>query len=208
MAAPVRIDPKEGFRLWAETYGDEVNPLLALEERTVLPQLGPLAGLSVVDAGCGRGRWARIAAGAGARAFGFDRSREMLVRAGPTRVVQAELARPPFQVCADLVICSLALSYADDPACAFRRLAAIVRPGGRLVVSDFHPAAMERGWKRTFANAGRVSELESRAFELDSPSPGWRLEERVDAAFTEDDELAPAEILGQSALAIEIWKLA
>ena len=28
----------------------------------------------------------------------------------------------------------------------------MLRPGGSLVVTDFHPAAVGRGWKRTFTD--------------------------------------------------------
>ena len=203
---PTTIDPEEGFRLWAETYGDEPSPLLALEERTLLPLLGPLEGLTVVDAGCGRGRWASIAAGAGARAYGFDRSRALLGRADFATLVQADLARPPFRACADLVICSLALSYADDPAQAFEQLATVVRPGGRIAVSDFHPEAITRGWKRTFAHGGKTYEIRSQELRLEAPGPGWILEKRAEAAFCGKDLGAPVEILGQSALKIEVWR--
>lgn len=206
MARPVPIGSKEGFRLWAQTYGDEQSPLLELEERMLRPLLGSLDGLMVIDAGCGRGRWMDIAAAAGARAFGFDRSREMLALGSSRSVVRGELSAPPFRACADLVICSLALSYVDDPARAFGRLAAMVRPGGRIAVSDFHPKALARGWKRTFAHRGKTYELQSQELRLEAPGPGWILETLADAAFSEEDRAAPAEILGQSALKFEIWK--
>ena len=39
-------------------------------------------------------------------------------------------------------------------------LARIVRPGGRLIVTDFHPDAHRHGWKRTFRNNGRLYEIQ------------------------------------------------
>ena len=47
------------FDLWAETYDEENNPLLMLEERTLEPFLPSLVGAHVLDAGCGTGRWLR-----------------------------------------------------------------------------------------------------------------------------------------------------
>jgi SAM-dependent methyltransferase len=60
---------------------------------------------------------------------------------------------------ADVVICSLCLSYMQDPFPAIREMARITRPGGRVVISDLHGDAERAGWKRSFRAGGIEYEL-------------------------------------------------
>lgn len=45
-----------------------------------------------------------------------------------------------------------------------REFARILRPGGVLLLSDFHPDAAARGWRRTFRRDGEVYELENHPY--------------------------------------------
>ena len=55
--APRWVSPHEGHVLWAPSYEETPNALLALEERTLDPLLPDLRGKSVLDLACGTGRW-------------------------------------------------------------------------------------------------------------------------------------------------------
>jgi ubiquinone/menaquinone biosynthesis C-methylase UbiE len=44
---------------------------------------------------------------------------------------------------------------------ALAEIARTVRPGGQVIVTDFHPGALDRGWKRTFRNHGQLYEIET-----------------------------------------------
>jgi SAM-dependent methyltransferase len=160
----ISVSPREGHRIWAASYDAEPNPLLALEERTLAPLLSPLADARVVDVACGTGRWLRYVRAHGARAVGIDFCTEMLARCG-NNVALANAARMPFQdAFADVVICAFALGYLEPES--LPELARIVRPGGRLFVTDVHPAALERGWTRGFRNGAEVYEVRHRAYRL------------------------------------------
>ncbi len=106
--------------------------------------LGPadLAGAVVLDAGCGMGRYLRIAAEAPAALIvGLDLSLAVLAARDSTRdqpavaVVQGDLARPPFPPGAFDQIYSLGvIDHTPDPETTFRSLAGLLKPGGRIVV--------------------------------------------------------------------------
>ena len=103
--------------------------------------LGGLGGATVLDAGCGMGRYARIAAGAGARVVGMDLSeavhaaRDVTTGAGNLGFVRGDLFRPPFGPGTFDAIYSLGvLDHTPDPRRAFLALAALLKPGGRIAV--------------------------------------------------------------------------
>jgi SAM-dependent methyltransferase len=53
----------------------------------------------------------------------------------------------------DLVVCSLVLTHYDDHAPIVRELAPVLRLGGRLLVTDFHPDIVRAGARTVFNDA-------------------------------------------------------
>jgi malonyl-CoA O-methyltransferase len=138
------------------------------EERAMLAMLpADLHGQSVLDAGCGSGRYLLHAWRRGAsRLTGVDLSAPMLARA------QAELAQvreraalalsvgsvaslPVRDGDADVTLCGLVLGHVPDLAGALAELARATRPGGAVLCSDFHPIGHALGWLRDFRIDGR-----------------------------------------------------
>ena len=163
---PVRLPVLDGYRLWSMTYDLQPNPLLALEFRTVSHRLENVAGKTFLDVACGTGRWTIEAALRGARTVGLDLCREMLlVAAGKPHLaghlVQADARRLPLRdQSADLVMCSFCIGYAVSPDQVLAELCRVTRYGGSVLVSDFHPAAHEAGWRRSFRSGSEVFEIE------------------------------------------------
>jgi SAM-dependent methyltransferase len=122
------------------------NAYNAMYERPATLSLLPdVAGLRVLDAGCGPGLYARILVDRGARLVGIDASAEMLRIAGE-RVPEAELhagdlAEPlPFADGAfDVVVSPLAIDHVRDWRPVLREFARVLVPGGVLVFSSGHP---------------------------------------------------------------------
>ena len=112
----------------------------------VLAALGPVRGMRVLDAACGPGLYSQELLARGAVVMAFDASPVMvdLARtriADQAQVDQAVLGQPlPYpDGVFDVIVCALAIHYADDRAVAFAEFWRVLRPGGALVVSTQHP---------------------------------------------------------------------
>lgn len=143
----------------------------------------------------------------GCRVVGIDQSEQMLAR-GRRRVDDAGLAGqielrageaealPLADASVDALVHTYLLRYVDDVEATLRELARVLQPGGTLVLSDLHPIASQRGWRRSFTVAGgeRIvihappPQLERVQAALDAA--GFALERRVEPAI--DERLRPA----------------
>jgi ubiquinone/menaquinone biosynthesis C-methylase UbiE len=166
--------PADAYALWAQTYDRDPNPLLALEERELLPLLPRLEGKFVLDVACGTGRWLNLLLARGAEyGVGFDLSHEMLTQAQRKLALREGLVRadctaiPVATQVADLAICSFAASYVADLNLLGSELSRVLRQEGRLILTDFHPSALERGWRRTFRHDGEVVEIANYQLSID-----------------------------------------
>ena len=161
------LAPDEAYRLWAPRYAEE-TVISALDEELAQDLSPSPQGLALLDAGCGIGR--RLA-GCGAKlAVGIDASLEMLAAGGIAGTAAADVRALPFADKAfDLVWCRLVLGHLARPEAAYRELARLCRPGGRLLVSDFHADAVAAGHSRSFRDgAGTVHAVEHHMHNADA----------------------------------------
>ncbi|CAN5887241.1 hypothetical protein BH23PLA1_BH23PLA1_16280 [soil metagenome] len=100
-----------------------------------------LLGRLVLDAGCGMGRYARVASDLGARVVGIDLSRaveaarELSADCPIVGFLRGDLLRPPLALGSFDQIYSLGvLDHTPDPRLAFLRLATLLKPGGRFAI--------------------------------------------------------------------------
>jgi ubiquinone/menaquinone biosynthesis C-methylase UbiE len=135
----------EGYAAWAATYdGNGSDLMYEFEERAVRTLLDELPRGSALDAACGTGRHLSYLEARGHRISGFDGSPEMLAVARG-KAPAAELAVGTLDAIPwtdgsfDVVVCALALAHLPDLTPAIAELARVLRPGGRLVISDPHP---------------------------------------------------------------------
>jgi ubiquinone/menaquinone biosynthesis C-methylase UbiE len=135
--ATTPLTPSNGYRLWAESYDSEANPMLSLEERISMPLLPRLKGLNVLDLGCGTGRWLNLLKGAGAaNLVGVDLSPEMLNRAkaklsDEATLICADYADAPIpKASVDVVFSNFVLSYIDEPKRFLHFVRKVLKPGG------------------------------------------------------------------------------
>ena len=109
---------------------------------------------TALDVGCGEGRFCRLMQAEGLHTVGIDPTPSLLDRArhldpaGDYRLGRAETLDPADGVY-DLVVSYLTLIDIPDLAAALPRLAAILRPGGTLLIANltsFNTAALPDTW--------------------------------------------------------------
>jgi SAM-dependent methyltransferase len=133
----------------AEAYAAENETSLtnAYHERpATLALAGDVAGRRILDAGCGSGPLFAALRERGAIVTGIDSSSKLLEvarrRLGADADLQlADLTSPlPFaDATFDDVIASLVMHYLPDWGPTLRELRRVVTPGGRLIMSIYHP---------------------------------------------------------------------
>jgi len=111
--------------------------------------LGQVAGLPVLEVGCGSAPCARWLASQGAVPVGLDLSDGMLTRAAEhgsrtgieIALVQADATALPFATSSFGAVCSAfgGFPFVADAGAALAEVARVLRPGGRFVFSVTHP---------------------------------------------------------------------
>ncbi|HEX6908925.1 MAG TPA: class I SAM-dependent methyltransferase, partial [Longimicrobium sp.] len=147
---PPPLAPREAYRLWAPVYEGE-TAVSFVDDRLVGALTPPLRGRRLLDAGCGTGRRLRDA-GDAALVAGADLTPEMLAcgrRAdgpAPALLAAADVRALPFAARAfDVVWCRLVVGHLPTLHQAYGELARVCRPGGTVIVTDFHPEAARAG---------------------------------------------------------------
>jgi ubiquinone/menaquinone biosynthesis C-methylase UbiE len=199
LSTPV-LSPQHAYTLWASTYDETPNPLLALEERRLAPLLKNHTDNRIVELGCGTGRWLhRLQELAPRSLIGIDQSVAMLARArkkclASTALIQADCEATPLPArSADCVLASFLLSYVAQISDFAAEVARILRSGGTLVVSDLHPDAAAYGWRRTFTSLGRRFEIATHPYTLfdlivELRTAGLHLEQIHEPCFGREEE--------------------
>jgi len=143
----------EVYERWAPLYPAlPHNPLMQAEQAAMLERLPEIQGSCVLDLACGSGRYAEQARQRGAaHIVAMDFSLAMLRQVSVGAVLRGELDALPLRDAQfDLVISGLALGHASDLEGCMREIARVLKPGGTLLYSDFHPEAQRRGQTRSF----------------------------------------------------------
>jgi malonyl-CoA O-methyltransferase len=161
------MEPGEAYRLWAPTYSEE-TAISVLDEQLAARLSPSLEGKRLLDAGCGTGR--RFLKSDARFAVGVDLSTEMLSAGAMRRVAVADVRTLPFAaVSFDMIWCRLVLGHLADPTPAYHELARVCRTGGKLLVSDFHAAAVAAGHQRSFRDAsGRLRAAQHHLHDADT----------------------------------------
>lgn len=198
MSESHRLPVSSQYDGFADEYRDG-GPYNQFYERPAMMELlGEVAGLDVLDVGCGSGVLTERLIRSGASVIGFDASQRMLNRARDRLGAAAQLwlhdLHDPLTWLAsdsmDVVVGSLVMHYMKDWGPALTEFYRVLRPGGRLVFSTHHPFA-------DFVNFNRPDYFVVEEIEDEWGDPGakyqvrfWRrplsviVETLVDSGFT------------------------
>ncbi|QNN51583.1 class I SAM-dependent methyltransferase [Nocardioides mesophilus] len=141
--------PVADYDSFAAAYSasNESNLFNAYYARPEMLRLaGDVAGLEILDAGCGSGPLMEALRAQEAVVRGFDLSPSMVELArrrlgedADVRVADLGAPLPYADDAFDLVMASLSLHYVEDWASTLAELRRVLKPGGRLIGSIIHP---------------------------------------------------------------------
>lgn len=187
------LPPAEAYTLWAPHYATET--VISALDYVAVESLGvDVRGLRLLDVGCGIARRLTQARESGVGlAVGVDLTPRMLAeaRAGELLAAADVRALPIADESFDVVWCRLVLGHLATLDAAYAELARVCAYGGRVIVTDFHPDAVDAGHRRTFRDDdGVVREIEHhvhtpRAHRRAATRAGLTLVHRFDRAVGE-----------------------
>ena len=154
------VGAREGYDLWAETYDETPNPVVAMDTRYTLDVLSPRPGDLILDAGCGTGRHLGPLLRARSNPVGVDFSRGMLEIARrnypdvPLALADLQQSLPFENERFDAVLCALIGEHLNELPFALREMHRVLRANGRLVFSVYHPEMAAAGKEANFERSG------------------------------------------------------
>lgn len=164
-------EPQKGYDIWAATYDKQPdNLMLALDEKVfaLLLENISLKDKVVADIGCGTGRhWQKVFNKHAAKLIGFDVSCQMLkvlqekYPSAETHLLQNNTLKEFKTESFDVIFSTLALAHIKNANEALYDWNNLLKKHGELIITDFHPVALENGSKRTFNASGKKITLKN-----------------------------------------------
>lgn len=148
------------YEHWAPLYPPMPhNPLMRVEQAAMLELWPETAGRRALDLAAGSGRYSRLLADSqAAEIVAVDFCAPMLAWVSAVSRVCADMMRLPFANCTfDVIISGLALGHASSVHEWMQQAARVLKPGGVLLYSDFHPEAARMSLTRSFSDQDDVT---------------------------------------------------
>ena len=158
--------PEAAYNRWAAAYDSQPgNLMLALDEELFSAFLDTvdIKNKIVVDVGCGTGRhWKKIMEKEPQQLIGYDVSAGMLqiLKTKFPQAVTHRLSGNQLGLssdnAADILISTLTIAHIKDVAAALQEWNRVLQPGGDIFITDYHPAILQKGGKRTFSHDNKT----------------------------------------------------
>ncbi|MEO6668589.1 MAG: class I SAM-dependent methyltransferase [Ferruginibacter sp.] len=150
----------EAYDLWSDSYDVQPgNLMLDLDEIIFMTLLADveLSGKTVADIGCGTGRhWPKLYAKSPASLVGYDVSEGMLGKlkckfpgAVASKITDNRLLDTASDSL-DCIVSTLTIAHIEELEETIAAWARVLKNGGDILLTDFHPDALVKGGKRTF----------------------------------------------------------
>ncbi|QEC80052.1 class I SAM-dependent methyltransferase [Mucilaginibacter ginsenosidivorax] len=156
----------EAYDLWASDYDMQPGNLMLHLDGILFK--GLLEGLElngklVADIGCGTGRqWPAIFNKKPAALTGFDVSAGMLKKLKDKypdayiRKITNNLFSDVADASFDIIVSTLTVAHIEDIDEAMHAWSRLLKAGGEIIITDFHPHTLASGGKRTFKHGNRL----------------------------------------------------
>jgi ubiquinone/menaquinone biosynthesis C-methylase UbiE len=156
---------EEAYDIWANTYDMQPGNLMLDLDEMIFASLIKNVDIKnkiVADFGCGTGRhWQKIYEKKPDTVIGFDVSAGMLrqlKRKFPDAVTQQtsdNLLQSVPDTSIDFLLTTLTIAHIKNIEEAIFSWTRILKDGGDLVITDFHPFMLDHGGKRSFSHGGK-----------------------------------------------------
>ena len=169
--------PGQAYDLWAKEYDNQDgNLMLALDETVFSGLLDEIdiKDKCVLDIGCGTGRhWGKILDKRPRLLAGYDVSEkmlEMLRQKFPdavTNILHQNKVSETANNTIDTIISTLTIAHIEKIDEAFAEWNRVLKPGGHIIITDYHPMALIKGGKRTFMHNGKTVSVKNFVHSID-----------------------------------------
>lgn len=155
----------EAYDIWSDSYDLQPgNLMLDLDEMifsSLLKNIN-LADKEIADIGCGTGRhWQKLYQRSPASLTGYDVSAGMLNQLQKkfplaiTKQVTDNLLSDVPAASVDCIISTLTIAHIENMNEAIASWERILKKGGDIIITDFHPATLAKGGKRSFSHGNK-----------------------------------------------------
>lgn len=163
--------PAPGYDLWAGSYDNQPDNLILWLDEEILALLTGSVQLeekAVADIGCGTGRhWATLFSKKPASLTGFDVSKGMLAQlkkkypSATTTLLSGNKLTGTGDSAFDIILSTLTIAHIEQIEEALQEWNRVLKPGSDILITDYHPVALQRDAKRTFKHNGKTIALKS-----------------------------------------------
>jgi ubiquinone/menaquinone biosynthesis C-methylase UbiE len=195
------VSAAKGYDLWASSYDTQQDNLLIYLDRQVFAEMSrslSYEGKVVADVGCGTGRhWETLLSAKPSRLIGYDVSREMVgmlrhkFPQAETYVLKDQSLPGLQDKSCDILLCNLVIGYIENLEATFAEWDRVLKSSGIVMISDLHPAVMQRGGDRSFTHKNKKVLIKSYTHPLQkikalAASLGWEEEAYIEKIVDEN----------------------
>lgn len=169
--------PAKAYNLWASSYDAQPdNPILLLDGLLFKELLSTtsMQGKRVADIGCGTGRhWEALFRKDVAECIGYEGSSEMLRKVrekypnAKTYLHSGHALRELENGSCDVLVSTLVIAHIRNLSAEWREWNRVLKTGGDILLTDFHPVALQRGANRSFMYRDRLIYIKNHVHTLD-----------------------------------------
>jgi len=167
----------EAYDTWAAGYDSQPGNLVLDLDKALFASLVKnidLANKKIADVGCGTGRhWPLLYSFHPSLVMGFDVSEGMLQQLrqkfpfGVTQQITSDELEMIPSASVDCLITTLTIGHIKDITSAIAAWSRVLINGGDLIITDFHPAILANGGKRSFQHGGKTVSVKNYVHPVD-----------------------------------------